>query len=278
LKALTPGADVAAEGAMSVVISLGQMDVQLGEPEQNLAKVEEWTAEAARRGSQLVVFPELWSTGYDLENVANHATRLTEGMFARMGSLARQYAIGIYGSCLSELGEGRYGNTAVLYGSDGQLLGTYTKLHLFRLMQEDRYLIGGQQLTLANTAWAKVGLSICYDLRFPELFRAYALAGAQAMLVCAEWPNPRLAHWQTLLVARAIENQAFVIACNRVGESRGVSFFGHSCVVDPWGEFVANAGGAEGLVTVAFDPDQVAAVRQQIPVFQDRRPEVYGPP
>jgi omega-amidase len=260
---------------MSVVISLGQMDVRLGRPDENLAKAEEWTAEAARRGSQLVVFPELWPTGYDLENVAAHATSLTEGMFARMAGLARQHRLGVYGSCLSVLGEGRYGNTAVLYGSEGQLLGSYTKVHLFRQMQEDRYLVPGQQMTLAETPWAKLGLSICYDLRFPEMFRAYALAGAEAMLVCAEWPYPRLAHWQTLLAARAIENQAFVVACNRVGESRGVSFFGHSCIVGPWGEVLADAGDAEGLVTTELDPAQVAEVRQRMPVFQDCRPDVY---
>jgi predicted amidohydrolase len=261
---------------MGVVISLGQMDVQIGRPEANLAKVEAWTAEAACRGSQIVLFPELWPTGYDLENVATYGTAVNEGMFARMADLARQHRLGVYGSCLSVLDEGRYGNTAALYDSGGQLLGTYTKLHLFRLMQEDRYLSAGRNITLADLGWGKVGLSICYDLRFPELFRAYALAGAQAILLCAEWPNPRLAHWQTLLAARAIENQAFVIACNRVGESRGTSFFGHSCVLGPWGEVLVDAGETEGLVTVEIDPQQVTAVRERIPVFQDRRPDVYG--
>jgi predicted amidohydrolase len=262
---------------MGVVISLGQMDVRLGKPDENLAKVEEWTAEAARLGSHLVVLPELWPTGYDLENVAAHATDMTEGMFARMAGLARQHRLGMYGSCLSVLGEGRYGNTAVLYGPDGQLLGSYTKVHLFRPMQEHRYLVAGPKLALAEAPWARLGLSICYDLRFPEMFRAYALAGAEAMLVCAEWPNPRLAHWQTLLAARAIENQAFVVACNRVGESREVSFFGHSCIVSPWGEVLADAGNTESLLIAEIDLAEVAAARQRIPVFQDRRPDLYKP-
>ncbi|MCP4420191.1 MAG: carbon-nitrogen family hydrolase [Chloroflexi bacterium] len=251
------------------------MNVKLGDPAANWHTVQEMTAEAKRRGSDLVVFPELWSTGYDLENAASYATHTDAGIFAQVAALAKKHGIAILGSCLSLLGEGKFGNTAVYFDENGRFLGTYSKLHLFRLMQEEQYLTAGPEPTLLETAWGKAGLTICYDLRFPELFRRYALAGAQVVFVPAEWPHPRLAHWRTLLRARAIENQMYVVACNRVGSSNGTDFFGHSCMVDPWGEMVVEAGEDEMLVTAVVDIDKVAEVRAKIPVFEDRRPDVY---
>ncbi|MFQ5421157.1 MAG: carbon-nitrogen family hydrolase [Anaerolineae bacterium] len=238
---------------MKLTISLGQMDVKLAEPAANLATVAVMTAEAARRGSDVVVFPELWSTGYDLANAARYATPLDAGIFAETAVLAKKHRIHILGSCLSLLGEGRFGNTAVLFAPDGRILADYSKTHLFRLMQEEQYLTAGEKLTLVETEWGKWGLAICYDLRFPELFRRYALAGANLVFLPSEWPHPRLAHWRTLLRARAIENQMFMVACNRVGESGGTRFFGHSTIVDPWGELALELGKGEMLGTAVLD-------------------------
>ncbi|WP_420627757.1 carbon-nitrogen family hydrolase [Candidatus Leptofilum sp.] len=260
---------------MKTTISLGQMDVKLGDPAANWRTVQAMTAEAARRGSDLVVFPELWSTGYDLENAASYATRTDAGLFAQVAALAKQHQIAILGSCLSLLGKGAFGNTAIYFDANGRSLGEYSKLHLFRLMQEEQFLTAGENPTLVETEWGKAGLTICYDLRFPELFRQYALAGAQLVFVPAEWPHPRLAHWRTLLRARAIENQMFVVACNRVGSSKNTDFFGHSCILDPWGEIVLELGEGKMLGTAVIDIAQVDAVRAKIPVFADRRPEIY---
>jgi predicted amidohydrolase len=148
-------------------------------------------------------------------------------------------------------------------------------MHLFRLMAEEKYLAPGEAATLADTPWGKIGMAICYDLRFPELFRRYALGGAQLILVPAEWPHPRRAHWQTLLRARAIENQCFVAACNRVGTTGNSTFFGASAVIDPWGETLIEGGEAEMILTVTIDLALVDSVRRRIPVFEDRRPELY---
>ncbi len=260
---------------MKLTISLGQMDVKLGDPAANWETVQTMTAEAKQRGSDLVVFPELWSTGYDLENAVRYATPTNEGLFAQVAALAQTHQIAILGSCLSRLGDRQFGNTAVYFDANGRSLGEYSKLHLFRLMQEEQFLTAGPQSTLVETEWGKAGLTICYDLRFPELFRRYALAGAQLVFVPAEWPHPRLAHWRTLLRARAIENQMFVVACNRVGRSKETDFFGHSCIVDPWGEMVIELGEAEMLGTAVIDIAKVNEVRAKIPVFADRRPEVY---
>jgi predicted amidohydrolase len=261
---------------MKVSISLAQFDVILGEPAQNLATVARLTAAAAERGSDIVVLPELWSTGYDLENAGRYATTTEAGIFAEVAKLARQHQIAILGSCLSLLGEGQYGNTAVYFNNQGQLLNQYSKIHLFQLMDEPLYLTGGEKLSVVETEWGLGGLSICYDLRFPEIFRAYALSGAQMVFLPSEWPHPRLAHWQTLLRARAIENQMYMIACNRVGNSKNTDFFGHSCIIDPWGEIVVEAGESEILLTAEIDLGKVDAVRAKIPIFADRRPELYS--
>jgi predicted amidohydrolase len=256
-------------------ISLGQMDVLLGRPEANIQQVRTWTAEAARRGSQLVLFPELWATGYALEQAVALATPIAAGPFAETARLARQHSIHIYGSGLARGADGRIRNTAVLDGTAGNALGSYSKIHLFRLMQEDQFLAAGDRPVIAASPWGDVGLAICYDLRFPELFRAYAVRGARLILLVAEWPYPRRAHWETLLRARAVENQLYLVACNRVGTSAGSTFFGASCIIDPWGEFVLAAGEQPGLFTAEIDLDKVDEVRRRIPALADRRPEVY---
>lgn len=255
-------------------ISIGQMDVQKAEPEVNLATVSQFVVEASARDSDLLLLPELWGSGYDLENAGTHAAGIGEGLFAETAALAAKHNLYIYGSLLSSV-HGDPTNTGVLFGPAGEIIAEYSKLHLFRLMDEDKWLAAGPAPTLAEAPWGKAGLSICYDLRFPELYRSYALQGAHIFLVPAQWPHPRLYHWRTLLRARAIENQAFVVACNRVGETDSTEFCGHSAIIDPWGEIIVEAGEAPVLLTADIDLGRVGEVRQKIPVFQDRRPAAY---
>ncbi len=260
--------------SVKLKISLGQMDVALGQPRENVSKVREMTAEARRRGSAVVVFPELWSTGYDLERVEEYATRTDEGVFAEVAELAREHSIHIIGSLLAAKDSG-YSNTAVVFSPEGQLVAEYDKVHLFRDMEEDKYLVHGRKASVFDLAWGKSALAICYDLRFPELFRRYALDGASIVFLTAEWPYPRLMHWQTLLRARAIENQIFMVACNRVGESGDWSFFGHSAIYGPSGELMVGAREEETLVTVVIDLDAVDQVRKGLTVLKDRHLDVY---
>ncbi|HLB47786.1 MAG TPA: carbon-nitrogen family hydrolase [Anaerolineales bacterium] len=255
-------------------LSLGQMDIALGNVDANFERVREWTAEAAQNGSSLVVFPELWSTGYDLENWRRYASPLGEGMFAHLSDLAHEFRIAIAGSIL-EARDGKAYNTLALFDAEGKQQAVYRKVHLFRLMAEDKWLAPGEESVVANAAWGPTGLGICYDLRFTELFRKYALGGAKMVILPAEWPSRRTAHWQTLIRARAIENQMFVVAVNRVGESNGEHFDGRSAVVDPWGEAVVEGGGDPALLHAEIDLALVDHVRKRIPVFEDRRPDVY---
>jgi omega-amidase len=260
---------------MKLNLSLGQMQISYNDAEANFERVRAWTAEAARRGSALALFPELWYSGYDLEQWPRSAAPLGEGLFARLSALARERHIALGGSVL-ELKDGHPYNTFVLFDAEGQCRAVYRKLHLFGPMGEDQWLRAGDSFTLLAGEWGPVGLSICYDLRFPEVARHYALQGARLWLLPAQWPVRRIRHWQTLLRARAIENQMFVAGVNGVGPSGSETFGGLSAVIEPWGEPVAEAGGSEVLLTVEIDLDQADEARRRFPVLKDRRADVYG--
>lgn len=257
-----------------ITLSLAQMDIVWGEPAANLERAEAWVVEAARRGSDLVLLPELWTSAYDLEKAAAHAVQPGTSAWERLSGLARAHSICVAGSVLREA-ENRIYNSALLFAPDGSLVESYDKVHLFRLMDEDRYLAPGERTPVAHLPFGRCAMAICYDLRFPELFRKYALAGAELILLPAEWPYPRLEHWRILLRARAIENQLFIAACNRVGRGGDAEFFGHSAIVDPSGRAIVEAWESEVLLTATLDLDAIADARAVLPVFEDRRPTLY---
>lgn len=258
-----------------LTISLAQMRIKLSRVDDNLATSANMIAQAAKDGADIALLPELWSTGYDLENAREHAAELGEAIFAQVAEAARNNRIAIYGSLLESRGD-QVMNCATFHDVAGELRGVYRKIHLFRLFDEHLWLSEGEAPALLQQAWGAAGLAICYDLRFPELFRRYAVAhGAALMLLCAEWPLARVAHWRTLLQARAIENQCFVAATNSCGETGGTIFGGHSLIIDPWGQIIAEAGEDESLITAEINLAEVQRVRRAIPVFEDRRPDAY---
>ncbi len=259
---------------MVITVALAQMDVQWAEPEANLRTARDMAARAAAQGADLVVLPELWGSAYDLAHAARYAAPLHEGFFGEMAALAREHGLYVAGSLLEADG-GQIYNTCALYGPQGPL-GSYRKLHLIGLMDEGRYLAPGERLTLCEgLPWGATGLAICYDARFPEVFRAYGVAGARLVVVPAQWPSPRIAHWQTLLRARAIENQCVIAACNRVGADPNNSFGGASALIGPGGEVLVEGGQESALLVAQVDMAAVDEVRGFLPVFEDRRPEYY---
>jgi omega-amidase len=277
-----------------LTIALAQMNVLTGQPDANLARVRDFAAQARDAGADLLLLPELWFNGYDLERAEERATPLGEGGFAHMARLAREFGLHLAGSLLerhtggacgerrfadSRAGSGEPGrtvsNTAVLYAPNGTLLGFYRKIHRFRLMQEHRYLAPGDRATLCPTPWGPVGLAICYDLRFPELFRVMALAGAVLFLVPAQWPVRRVEAWLLLARARAAENELIVAACNRVGNDGQVTFPGRSVVVDPWGNVLVEGDDREGLLIAQADLREISKARRYLTVYEDRRPDAY---
>ena len=259
---------------MKIKISLGQMHIYGGEPEQNLKTAVGMVEAAARSGSQFILFPELWSSGYDLANAARLALRSPE-ILAELSRLAREHGLFIGGSLLESTPQGLFNTFSWIDPAAAEIL-TYRKIHLFRLMDEEKWLTAGDALQTIPAPWGPTGLAICYDLRFPELFRRYAVGGARGLVLSAEWPSRRVAHWQTLLRARAIENQCFVFGANCVGPVFAEQFGGCSAAVTPWGEvLVEGSPTGEELLTTEIDTEDLEHARSFLPFFQDRRPDLY---
>jgi len=250
-----------------------QFNIRLGNVEANWQAAEQGLRRAAAQGAKLAVLPEMWSSGYDYRQLAALATRTPE-ILARLRALSSELALTIVGS-LAESDGDKVCNTAWVI-DQGAIVGKYRKLHLFSTMGEDRFLHAGDHYLVLDTSVGRLGIAICYDLRFPELFRRMALDGAEIICLPAEWPKPRQEHWRTLMRARAIENQLFVVAANCCGVQGKLDFFGMSLLLSARGEVLAEAGEIDTCLVADLDFAEMAEYRQQIPCFRDRRPEIYG--
>lgn len=258
-------------------LALVQMDLAAGDRARNIRSATALVQRARSLGADVAVLPELWTSAYDLAGAADHATALQSGAPSPAAPIAASAGLYVCGSEL-EIDGGAVFNSLTVHSPAGERLATYRKIHLFGLMDEPKYLAAGSVPVTVDVGGMRAGLAICYDLRFPELFRRYAVEGVDVFFVSAEWPEPRLDHWRTLLRSRAIENQCFVAACNRVGETAGTRFFGHSMVIDPWGEILAEGGNDEDVVIAKIDLARVAETRSRYPFLADRRNGVYGLP
>lgn len=264
-------------------ICLIQMDVSIGEPDRNADRVKrriEQVMDSPGARPDVIVLPEMWNTGYALEKLDQLADPGGEAARELLSALSARYGVNIIGGSVSVREGSRFYNRLYVTDRQGRIAAQYDKTHLFRLMDEHSYLTAGDLLGRFELDGVACGAIICYDLRFPELARTLALDGAEVLFVPAQWPHPRLHHWRTLLTARAIENQMFIAACNRVGTSVGAdgtasAFFGHSVVLDPWGETIAGAEEEETDIYADIPLSSVQEVRSRIPVFADRREALY---
>ncbi len=251
-----------------------QFNVSMGDVDANMEKALSYIDMLAEQGACLAVLPEMFSCGFDNERLKEHAGKTAQAIDA-LSAVARRHNMVVAGSFPEFAGENVY-NTLYVIDGDGTVNDGYRKLHLFRLTDEHRYFSPGSKIVTADTAIGRIGLLICYDLRFPELARAIALAAARILIVPAQWPTPRAMHWQTLLRARAIENQVFVIGANRTGADEDLAFPGLSAIIDPWGQVLAEAGDQDGVILSELDMARVTEARAQIPVMTDRRSDIYG--
>lgn len=258
---------------MKLTISCLQMDISFGDPQTNFQAAKRMIMDACKRKTDIIILPELWTTGYDLQNLEQHENFHETIEFLQ--KTAEEHGIHIIGGSAAKTAEGCIYNSMPIINNKGQHVHTYSKLHLFKLMDEHLYLKSGKESGLFSLEGRKFAGVICYDIRFPEWIRRHVLEGAEAIFVTAEWPLKRLDHWRTLLIARAIENQCFVIACNRSGSDPNNEFAGHSMIIDPWGQMIAEAGQNEEILHAEIDLDQVQKVRETIPVFTDRKPDFY---
>ncbi|MEV6314075.1 carbon-nitrogen family hydrolase [Streptomyces sp. NPDC051776] len=253
--------------------SLLQIDVN---SQESVAARRERVAALVREqtDSDLVVLPELWNVGaFAYESFDSGAEAAADGPTAgAMAAAAADAGVWLHaGSIVERAPDGTLYNTSLVFGPDGALHGTYRKIHRFGFDEGEAVMMGGgQELVTVELPDAVAGLATCYDLRFPEMFRRLTDAGATLFVLPAGWPARRRGHWTLLGRARAVENQAYVLACCSAGTNGGVQGAGHSQVVDPWGEVLAEAGEEEQVLTVELDPGKVATTREQFPVLRDR--------
>ena len=263
---------------MKLRVGIFQFDVVLGDAEANKRKIGHWMETFCEKSDlpTAIVVPEMWTVGYCLDRAAELADEEGRQTAKFLGDLARRHNVWFVGGSTLASVPGGFANRGQVVSPDGKLVKNYDKAHLIRLMEEDKYFIAGREPSLFDLAGVKAGNVICYDIRFCEWIRRYALAGAEALFVAAQWPASRALHWDVLLRARAIENQMFVVACNRTGTSGNTAFDGASTVIDPYGEILLKAGRDEEAAFTVIETSRASEFRNFLTVFKDRVPEIYS--
>ena len=259
-------------------IAAAQIACALGDLDANLAKMREFSERAKKEGVELIVFPEASDTGYSMPVIRESAKAWTEGAVPALQAAARDFSITIVAGVSEREGDTVY-NSQVFINPQGEIVASYRKTHLFVLAPNDEsscYTPGKKFVSVAAAGF-NFGLSICYDLRFPEVSRALALQhGADVLLISSAWPLPRVEHLRALAVARAIENQSYLVLANRTGVDAGVTCCGTSAIIDPSGLILAAASGdQEELISADISPETIAGVRSKMPVFAHRRADLY---
>lgn len=252
-------------------ITLIQLAVRNGEtPQQRMARVRGYLEQLT--DSDLVLLPEIWRTGFSRFDAYLSESEPLDGETVRaMARYAAEKRTNLLtGSFVERWGENCY-NTMALIDRTGTRVDTYQKVHLFGFESRERELLtAGNRYVTVQTDCGSIGMATCYDLRFPEQFRAMVDNGAQLFAVTAAWPMVRLEHWRLFCQVRAVENQCFLLACNHAGTHCGVQGAGHSMIVDPNGVILAEAGADEQVLTAEINIDEVAQVRRNFSALHDR--------
>ena len=257
--------------------------------ERNLATADRLTRAAAAAGAELVVLPEKWALLGTPEETAAGAEPFDGPALAWARATARELGVDLLAGSIAERvpDRDRGSNTSVHFAPDGDVRAVYRKIHMFdvevagRTYRESEHEAPGDEIVLSETAaGVELGLTVCYDLRFPELYRILAVRGARVITVPSAFTLATTRdHWEPLLRARAIENQAFVIAANQIGEhAKGYRSGGRSMIVDPWGVVLAQAPDSETFITAELDLERQAEIRRTLPSLANRRPQAYAWP
>ncbi len=258
-------------------IALAQLSCVAGDVTTNVENVVRHIHAAADQSCALVVFPEMSDTGYEMDTILRTASSWDATPYMTVAKTARERKIAVAIGLSERKSEGIYNSVAVI-NPDGDLIARHRKTHLMNVdpVREVRHLRAGDSLHTFEFGGFRFGLVICYEVRFPEVSRALAVAGAEVLLVPAAFPNARREHWKALTRARAIENQAYVVAVNRVGSDGGMEFAGCSTVYDPYGVIeVESSSQDEALLFATLHRENLDKVRDGLRVFDDRRDSVY---
>jgi omega-amidase len=259
-------------------VAAAQISCSLGDSKANLLKVRDFSTRAKQSGVELIVFPEMTDTGYAMPVIRDHSSSWTSGFVPGLQEIARQFSLAIVCGVSERDGSSIY-NSLVFVDQQGQTAAKYRKTHLYAVapVEEQNCFAAGDTFGSFALSGLRFGFSICYDLRFPEMYRNLVVEqNVDAFIVSSAWPFPRVEHFRTLALARAIENQSYVIASNRVGKDDDLWFCGSSAIIDPRGVVVASASAdREELITAHLSEDLVLSVRRRVKSLAHRRQELY---
>ncbi|PYK11069.1 MAG: hypothetical protein DME65_08180 [Verrucomicrobia bacterium] len=259
-------------------IAAAQISCSLGDPKANLLKVRDFSHRASDVGVELIVFPEMIDTGYSMAVIQAHANSWTDGFMPGLQKIAAKLSIAIVCGVSARDGNSIY-NSLVLVDQEGRIAAKYRKTHLYAVapVEEQNCFVSGDAFASFSLDGLRFGFSICYDLRFPELYRKLVVEqNVDALIVSSAWPFPRIEHFRTLALARAIENQSYVIASNRVGKDDDLWFCGSSAIIDPRGIAIASASAdREELIQADVSQELVLAVRRRVESLGHRREDLY---
>ena len=253
------------------------MNMRLGDPDYNYDHAAKLIRRSAAEKPDVIALPETWNVGFfPKENLRDFCDKEGERTRQEIGALAKELGINIIAGSIANLKDDKIFNTAYVFDRDGNTLATYDKTHLFSPLGEDKYFCKGSNFVTFKLDDVHCGIVICYDIRFAELVRSIALTNIDVLFAVAQWPETRIAHWQVLNKARAIENQIFVCCVNSCAKAGEVKYGGHSALISPWGEVLQEAGSGEQIISGELDLSILDDIRKSINVYRDRRPELYG--
>lgn len=257
-------------------VAILQMAVAFGEPQKNIASLYRMAEAAMEDRPDILLLPELWPVGFYPQPILDYADADGRQMRDILSKLAASYQVNIVGGTVANAIGKQVFNTCYVFDRTGQLAATYHKTHLFTPSGEADDFEPGTSLVTVTLDGVKCGIAVCYDIRFPEFTRQLVLADISVLFLPAAWPQARLFHWQTLIRARAIENQIFVVACNEAGLGpHDTMLAGHSAIIDPWGEILAEAGEEECILQGNLRPAIRTQIKETMDVLADRRETLY---
>lgn len=256
------------------ISSIGLKSI-LGENETNLNHAVSKINEAMSQNPDVIVLPELFSTGFFPKDIKNHADKNGEKTKEILGNLAKNLSVNIVAGSIINEKNGKFYNTSFTFNRSGNLVSEYSKTHLFTHANEDSYFSFGENLSVFELDGVKCGIIICYDLRFAELIRILALKGVEVLFVVASWPLLRLEHLRTLAQARAIENQFFLCLSNATSNIENVQYAGHSMIINPWGEILSQGDENEHIINANVDLKVLKDIRESINIYKDRKTNLY---